>query len=252
MSASPLRLYELVLGNGISASPFVWRVRFALAHKGLAAEAVSLGFTEIPTVLDGRFKTVPILEMDDEAVVDSWAIADRLDEAFPERPRLFAGPGERAMVQFFDDWFMYAALRPLFSLYALDIHDAAKPCDQAYFRQSREDRVGRTLEEFVAGREKRVPKVRDGFEPIRRALARTPFLGGETPNYADYIALGALLWVSCVATMPLFEPDDPMLAWFKRGTDLYGGLGQDPRLRPLDTTAFSSAISAFIGSGAAV
>ena len=234
MSASPpLRLYELALADGVSASPFVWRVKYALAHKGLAAEPVPLGFTDIPTVFAGRFKTVPILEIGDEAVVDSWVIADRLDEAFPDRPRLFAGPGERAMVQFFDDWFVYAALRPLFSVYALDIHDAVRPADRDYFRQSRQDRVGRTLEEFVAGREKRLPKVREGFEPIRRALARAPFLGGETPNYADYIALGTLLWVSCVATLPLFEPDDPVLAWFARGTGLYDGLGQDARLRPL-------------------
>ena len=234
MSAStPLRLYELALGNGVSASPFVWRVKYALAHKGLSAEPVPLAFLDIPTVLGGRFRTVPILEIGDEAVVDSWAIADRLDEAYPDRPRLFAGPGERAMVQFFDDWLTHAALRPLFSLYVLDIHDLVQTGDRDYFRKSREGRVGCTLEEFVAGREDRVSKVREGFEPIRRSLARAPFLGGGTPNYADYIALGMLLWISCVATMPLFEPGDPVLAWFARGKALYGGLGQDPRLRPL-------------------
>ena len=31
-----VRLYELVLENGRSASPFVWRIRYALAHKGLS------------------------------------------------------------------------------------------------------------------------------------------------------------------------------------------------------------------------
>ena len=42
-----IRLYELVLENGRSASPFVWRIRLALAHKGIAFESVPLGFTEI-------------------------------------------------------------------------------------------------------------------------------------------------------------------------------------------------------------
>jgi hypothetical protein len=40
------RLYELVLDNGWSASPYVWRIRYALAHKGVPCEPVPLGFTE--------------------------------------------------------------------------------------------------------------------------------------------------------------------------------------------------------------
>ena len=43
-----VRLYELVLENGRSASPFVWRIRYALAHKGIAYESVPLGIIEIP------------------------------------------------------------------------------------------------------------------------------------------------------------------------------------------------------------
>ena len=33
-----VRLYELVLENGRSASPYVWRIRYALAHKGVPFE----------------------------------------------------------------------------------------------------------------------------------------------------------------------------------------------------------------------
>ena len=55
-----VRLYELVLENGRSASPYVWRIRYALAHKGVPFESVPLGFTEIPKVFGGRFKTVPL------------------------------------------------------------------------------------------------------------------------------------------------------------------------------------------------
>ena len=49
-----VRLYELALADGRSASPFVWRIRYALAHKGIPYETVYLGFTEIPTVLENR------------------------------------------------------------------------------------------------------------------------------------------------------------------------------------------------------
>jgi hypothetical protein len=38
------------LENGLSASPFVWRVRYALARKGLTFESMPLGFTDIPKV----------------------------------------------------------------------------------------------------------------------------------------------------------------------------------------------------------
>jgi hypothetical protein len=67
-AANKVRLYELALANGRSASPFVWRIRYALAHKGIAFETVKLGFTEIPAVFGGKFKTVPILEHGDTVV----------------------------------------------------------------------------------------------------------------------------------------------------------------------------------------
>lgn len=53
-----VRLYELVLENGRSASPYVWRIRYALAHKGVSSESVPVGFTEVSRIMGGRFKTV--------------------------------------------------------------------------------------------------------------------------------------------------------------------------------------------------
>lgn len=229
----PIRLYELVIDNGLSMSPFVWRTRYALAHKGLPVECVPLGFTEIAPRFAGRHKTVPVIEDGGELVCDSWVIADHLDRAYPDRRPLFAAPGERAMVRFFDAWFSGEILRRCFGIYALDIHDAARPADRPYFRKSREARVGLTLEEFVAGREERVGAVREALGPLRRHLGDGPFIGGDAPNYADYIALGGLLWIAGVATVPLLAHDDALLAWWQRGLDLYDGLARDARLRPL-------------------
>jgi hypothetical protein len=59
MSNTEIRLYELVLENGRSSSPFVWRIRYALAHKGLAFELVPLGFLDIPKTFRGSCLTVP-------------------------------------------------------------------------------------------------------------------------------------------------------------------------------------------------
>jgi glutathione S-transferase len=231
---APIRLYELVLDNGRSASPYVWRIRYALAHKGLPFEAVPLGFTEISGVCNGQFKTVPIIAHGDTTMAESWDIAEYLDRAFPDRPALFSGPAEYAMVRLFDAWFSPLSIRKMFAVCALDIHNAARPADRSYFRQSREQRTrGVTLEAFTADRAAQLPALREALAPLRTHLARGPFLGGNQPNYADYIALGAFHWVASVTTLPLLAADDPLRNWFERGLDLYGGVGRDPRMKPL-------------------
>ena len=96
MSEQPVRLYELVIENGRSASPYVWRIRYALAHKGIRFESIPVGFADIPKILEGRFKTVPIIEHGRTAMAESWDIADYLDRSFPSGTPLFSSPAERA------------------------------------------------------------------------------------------------------------------------------------------------------------
>ena len=147
-----IRLYELVLENGRSASPYVWRIRYALAHKGVPCECVPIGFTEIPKLFSGRFKTVPVIEHGVMMLAESWDIVDYLERTFPGRSPLFSGPAEYAMVRLMDSWFTAEILRKMFRLYVLDVHNAARPEDQPYFRQSREAYLnGTSLEEFTAG-----------------------------------------------------------------------------------------------------
>jgi glutathione S-transferase len=234
MAETALRLYELVVENGRSSSPFVWRIRYALAHKGLAFEPVPLGFTDIPKVLDGRFKTVPILGHGAHHVEDSWEIAAYLDRTFPERP-LFSSAAEHATVRLCDEWQSAVIMRKLFAMYVLDIYNAVRPADRAYFRASREKRLkGVTLEEYSADRLAQREAVREAMGPWRAQLTRHPFLGGSAPTYADYIALGAFHWVASVSTLPLLAANDETLrAWLERGLDLYGGIGRDPRMKPL-------------------
>jgi glutathione S-transferase len=229
-----IRLYELVLANGRSASPYVWRSRYALAHKGLPCEAVPVGFTEISKIFGGRFKTVPIIEQGDTVLAESWDIAEYLDKAFPGSPPLFSSPAELAMVRLTDAWFTSEIVRKMFGVYVLDVHNAARPDDRAYFRRTREQRLrGATLEEFTEDRASRLPALRDALTPLRAYLARYPYLGGQAPNYADYIVLGAFLWVAAVSTLPLLAHDDTLRDWIDRGFDLYGGLARDPRSKAL-------------------
>jgi glutathione S-transferase len=229
-----VRLYELVLHNGRSASPFVWRIRYALAHKGIPFESVYLGFTEIPNVLGGKFKTVPILEHGATALSESWDIAEYLDRAFPESPRLFNTPAELALVKLMDAWFLGDVLRKMSRVYVKDVHDGARPEDQPYFRESRERNMkGKSLEGFTADRAALLPAIRAALAPLRTHLQAFPFLGGGTPNFADYIALGGFYWAASAGTLPLLERDDPLRGWLDRGFGLYGGIARDPGIAPL-------------------
>src|SRR5439155_26991045 len=89
-SRENIRLYELVLENGISASPYMWRTRFALAHKGLACQPVPPGFTGIAAAFSGELRTVTVIADGEERLGDSWHIADDLERRDPARPALRA------------------------------------------------------------------------------------------------------------------------------------------------------------------
>jgi glutathione S-transferase len=135
-------------------------------------------------------------------------------------------------VRLADEWFAAVIMRRLSKIYTLDIFNAARAVDRPYYRQSREARFGTTLEAFTAGRDAQLPPVREALGPLRAQLARTPFLGGDSPTYADFVALGAFHWVASVSTLPLLARDDSLRTWLDRGLDLYGGM-RDPRMKPL-------------------
>lgn len=228
-----IRLYDLAATEDRRLSPFCWRIKYALAHKGLDFETAPVGFTDIPKLCGGQYKTVPIIEDGAKTICDSWAIADYLDANYKERP-LFTSPQEKAGVRFFDTWFSVEIMTRMFRMFVLDIHDRARPEDQPYFRESREKMMrGATMEQFVAGREEKLPELRHALRPLRVTMAAQPWLGGETPNHADYIALGGFLWAASVLTLPPLEKDDTLHDWLKRGFDLYGGLGHSSKTEAL-------------------
>ena len=228
-----ISLYELVSEDGSSACPYVWRVKYALAQKKLDYEIVRIGLVDIPNILGGRYSSVPVMVLDGLELGDSWLIADHLDQAFPDAQPLFGCPAERAMVRYFDNWMSTQILAKLLNIYALDIHDNARPVDRAYFRQSREARMGKTLEQFVSNRDEVLVALRASFDPMRKVLAEQDFVGGSEPNYADFIAIGVIIWVTGFGSLPLFAADDPLLDWVERCRGLYDRLGHTVELRGL-------------------
>jgi glutathione S-transferase len=219
-------LYDLVGKDDRRFSPHCWRTRMALAHKGLDCEARPTRFIEIVKVAGGEFKTVPVIEDQGRRVVDSWAIAQYLEEAYPDRPSLFGGPGGEALSRFVQSWCGAVVHAGLIGMILLDIYEHLTPKDQAYFRTSREQRFGRTLEDVQAGREGRIEGFRKSLQPLRMTLGEAPFLGGEQPLYADYLVFGAFQWARVISPFRIPEADDPVHAWLGRCLDLHGGLGR--------------------------
>jgi glutathione S-transferase len=221
-------LHDLAALDGRRPSPFCWRAKYALAHKGLAFEASPVSMTDIRKLYGGAHETVPIIEDGERTVCDSWAIADYLDEAYPDRPRIFASPGERGLCRFIEASMFPSVVVHLFYAYVKDIHDVLPEKDRVYFRESREKRLGCALEEAAAGREARIENARAGLESLRVMLGQLgqPFVAGESPGYGDYVVASFLLWIASVATAPLLRADDPLLAWFERVRDLHGGIGR--------------------------
>jgi glutathione S-transferase len=231
----PIRLYDVTLENGCTLSPFVWRIRYALAHKGFECETEPLAFTGIRKILGGKYTQVPIIADNGEIVSDSWAIAQYLDRKYTDRAPLFRTYGELVWARFFDRWIFRDVVPHMYHCYVLDNYNFARPEDRDYLRESRERTFlgGRRLEEVVKGREKRLPAIRDSLQPLRVMLAETRWLGGIRPNYVDFCGLSLFLWAAAINTLPPLEKSDPLFDWLNRGFDLYGGVGRDERLRPL-------------------
>src|ERR1700720_4002632 len=96
--AMALKLFELVgTDEARPFSPFCWRTRMALAHKGLSAESIPWCFTEKAAIAPHHSEKVPVLIDGESSVADSWAIANYLEDRYPERPSLFGGAGGGAM-----------------------------------------------------------------------------------------------------------------------------------------------------------
>ena len=220
-----LKLYDLAGAEADRRfSPYCWRVKMALAHKGLAAETIPWRFTEKDIIAFSKQGRVPVLVDGERWVNDSWAIADYLDTAYPERLSLFGGPAGKALARFHANW-ADAAMQPgMVKLVVLDIWKHVDPKDRDYFRKSREERFGKTLEDVVADRDKGVLAFRDSLSPLRLTLKTQKFLGGEGPLYPDYAVFGGFQWCRCISDFKLLAPDDPIHAWRQRMLDLFGGL----------------------------
>ena len=220
-----ITLYELLGHDDRRFSPYCWRARMALAHKGLEADYVPCRFTEKDKFAFSGQDRIPVIRDGEAVVFDSWDIACYLEEAYADRPSLFGGATGKAAARFFNEWI--AALNaPVLKSIVKDLHDHVAAQDRAYFRTSREARFGTTLEAMHEARDSLRPAIEAACAPLRATLAHQPFFCGARPAYADYIIFGTFQFARSMSPYRLVAPGDALYDWRGRMLDLFDGLGR--------------------------
>jgi glutathione S-transferase len=221
-----LIMYERTGHEGRRPSPYSWRIRYALAHKGVEPEYRQVRFADVETIrrLSGQH-FVPIVTDGDRVVHDSWNIACLLEDEFPDRPSLFAGSGGRGTTRLVNHWAdntLGAAIRRLIAAGFILCLDAG---DRAYYRSSREAMFGCTLEEYCADRPRWLAEFETVIAPLERTLSEQPYLGGTSATYADYVVFSMFQYARLGCPDDFVEEGTALRRWRDGLVRAFDGLG---------------------------
>ena len=219
--------YHLANADGAHFSPHAWRTTMALAHKGLEHESRGVAFTEISTICDGERKIVPTIEDGEQVLSDSWAIALHLEDSVTSGRSLFGGEKGKAHALFINNWASFGLQPLLLQIMILELFERLQDRDKAYFRESREKRFGRSLEDHAALADEAKQRLPAMLAPLSMTLNSQAWLGGDVPSYADYIAVGAFQWVRTSSSfdLPGFA-GEKVADWHAAMLDLHDGLAR--------------------------
>ncbi len=209
-----LIMYERIGFEERRPSPFSWRIRYALAHKGIETEFRPTRFADVETIrsLSGQ-DLVPIIVDGDQVVHDSWNIAVHLERNFPDRPSLFGGALGMGVTRLINHG-AGAALGPAIRrLIAADFIRCLAPEDQPYFRRSREAQFGCTLEEYCADRARWLSEFETVIAPLEQTLADQAYICGEAPAYADYVVFSSFQYARLGSPLELLRPGTALRRW---------------------------------------
>ena len=221
-----LTMYERIGHEGRHPSPYSWRIRYALAHKGVEPEFRHVRFADVETIraLSGQH-FVPIITDGDRVIHDSWNIACYLEDQFPEAPSLFPGGG-RAVVRLVNHWADNTLGTAIRRLIAADFIICLDPGDRAYYRSSREAAFGCTLEEYCADRARWLAEFAAITAPLERTLAeQQPYIAGAAPGYADYIVFSMFQYARLGCPDELLTGETALRRWRDGLVEQFGGLG---------------------------
>jgi glutathione S-transferase len=202
-------------------SPFCFRVKIAMRLKQLDYQPELVRFTEKDKLAFSEQALVPVLRDGDAVISDSWRILQYLDKTYPQAPSLFPDGINAAL--FWRYWSERTLTVAMFMLAAPHVYLKLAPQDQAYFRETREKRLGKTLEAVAAERELHLANLQRVLEPVRGVLSEQAWLASDAaPGMADLLVLSVFLWGNSVLPFELLSTNDPILPWLARLQTLWG------------------------------
>jgi glutathione S-transferase len=221
-----LLMYERLGHEGRRPSPFSWRIRYALAHKGVPVEFRLVRFADVETIrgLSGQHM-VPILCDDDRVIHDSWNIAIYLEKRFPEHPSLFGGDAGRGLARLANHWADHILAPAIRRLIAADFILCLAPEDRDYYRRSRETAFGCTLEEYCADRPRWLGEFNAVVAPLERTLSEQPYLAGPAPSYADYLVFSVFQYARLGCPDEFVAEGTALRTWRDNLAASFDGLG---------------------------
>lgn len=211
-----ITLFELVASNDTTKfSPHCWKSHLALAHKQLPFTSIGVRYTQKDKIDFSKQGLLPALKNGEQGVWDSWEIACYLEQTYPQKPSLFNDKQEE--IERFNTWCNTALTAHIRPIVLLDIYRLLEGEDKAYFKQSRQERLGMSIEAYSANQEQHISGLRSELDGVRTRLTQSPYLGGKQVNYEDISLAGMFMWISCInKTLAFLEVTDPVYSWYQR------------------------------------
>nr|4LMW_A Chain A, Glutathione transferase [Phanerodontia chrysosporium] len=214
MSLEPIIFYDIPANEPrqMAWGPNTWKTRYVLNFKGLKYRTEWVEYPDIEAVCkqigapatekkpDGRdHYTLPVIQdPNTKAVVaDSDAIAKYLESTYPDTPRLFP-EGTRAFQHAFYQLARPSVLMPIFNIVVARVWKLLRPRSQEYFRATREQMLGKKLEEI--GSEDDWNALESGLARIKSSLeangaGKDLLLMGDRVTFADLQLASLFIWL---------------------------------------------------------
>lgn len=112
-------------------------------------------------------------------MVDSLAIAEYLDEKYPDRPSIFGNPSEKKLQLFFQSY-VQAKLHPTIQRLVFNgMYDMQESENAHYFRTSREKTLGMTYDKIPGDRDENLRELKENLGIIHAALRSGDWIFGD-------------------------------------------------------------------------
>ena len=222
-----IQLYDLTdASRQVFFSPYCWRIRMALKHKGLEFESIPWHFSDKNLIEQSGQPRVPVIVDGGKWINESSEIAAYLDETYPDRPALMKDAAAKATAQFVEAWCNASVFAPMRAIAVMNVFKIIHDKDKVYFRESREKALKSKLEDLSKDPVAEKAALTAMLRPAEDLLGKQDYFGGDAPSYADYVLFGTLMWPYMVCPDSPVEQGSNVANWFDRLMDLNDGFAR--------------------------